>query len=207
MWRQFIAFVNNPQAAKQDDCARYLIHLKRNQIPLLVRQSRVPDEQTMSTILTVDIKKRCFKIDPLSAWLNPQGALPATDLSFETNLEGVPLSFYVHSLETIKENGDWCHQCAFPHTIDYQQRRRNYRMHLPDTFNVQLQLHHPGLGLLTGKVLNLSISGAKTHFPGNLKEALPYLKQFPCQLMLDEHGPFKINIENRYCYYDLSSIN
>lgn len=126
-------------------------------------------ERYNSALLALDPVARCLLLDELTPRRGHESAMRARRLHVLARIRGVELGFASEIQGIVEEDGAIAYRLAFPHALDYRQRRAYYRASLrghPTAITLFRSEEEP----LRGTLRDISVGGVGATFPAGLPE-------------------------------------
>ena len=135
--------------------------LKQLQKHLLVITVRLKgDNDTYNTaIVKVDYKNKLFYLDELVPTMGNTILQNNGLISIRTRLDGAIINAEAHFKELINEDGFNYHVMHFPKQIYTTQRRESYRVNIPLSQHIQVNMQTGSGKLISGHLNDISFSG------------------------------------------------
>ncbi len=137
------------------------------------------DEEYTSAITHTEFKNRSFFMDKVIPKQGNDLIRSGKRFSVECDSQGVRIGFRMTGRLKYQPQKEH-YRAEFPEKVLYLQRRTAYRVMIPPAHEILLKvgMNDDGNDLL-GKLLDISSSGFKAEFSGNVKKRLDAQKDFP----------------------------
>lgn len=130
------------------------------------------NEVYTSVVTDTDLKSRSFFLDRVFPLSGNDLIRSGRRFAIESDSQGVHIKFKATGRLAFQPQKDQ-YRVEFPESILYLQRRGAYRVNIPPSHNIRLRLTMTDQeGVLTGDLVDLSSSGFKAKFKGNVKKRL-----------------------------------
>jgi len=160
------------------------------------------DESYITTLLSIDEANNRVVLDYGPKEELNQGILRAGKVTFDTEYEGIKVSFTGTELKKISHNGEPAFSMPVPESLYWMQRREYYRVKLPLSKPSYCQLIVGDRKPVNLKIYDISLTGfALLNVSKEVSDLLIPGKSFEqCNLMLLEAGESLISFEicNKY---------
>ena len=175
--------------------------LKRVRDNRVLLSVRVPGSDAIfnSLLLDIDIERNLILLDELNPHLGHELACQARQIRVHCQCQGVELSFVCQIEVGQGQRGISFYRAALPDTVNYLQRRSNYRVRVGRHLRVPVQI--PLAEPLEGELIDLSLGGFGASVPapadfmrGQIIEA--------CSIRLPNCDPLTAELEVRFVQRD-----
>lgn len=179
----------------------HLILLLKNKC-LLTARFGASNESYITTLLAVDTENNLVILDCGSKEDVNQRILHAGRLAFDTEYNGIKVSFVGGGLKKVTHKGDQAFAMAIPKSLYWMQRREYYRVKSPLSKASYCQLILKGKEPVNLKLYDLSLTGfAMLNVSKEVSELLiPGHKYENCKLILEGAGEGIISFEIKAKY-------
>lgn len=170
--------------------------------PVKVRIDDSSDE-FKSAITSTDLKSRSFFMDKVIPALGNDLIRSGKRFSIECDSQGVRIEFRMTGrLKYQPQNEQY--RAEFPDKVLYLQRRTAYRVMIPPAHEILLKVRMSDeQGDLTGKLLDISSSGFKAIFNGNVKKRLEEQRTFSvARIRFNKDHNMDCSLEARHVVVD-----
>lgn len=170
--------------------------------PVKVRIDDSNDE-FKSAITSTDLKSRSFFMDKVIPALGNDLIRSGKRFSIECDSQGVRIEFRMTGrLKYQPQNEQY--RAEFPDKVLYLQRRTAYRVMIPPAHEILLKVRMSDeQGDLTGKLLDISSSGFKATFNGNVKKRLEEQRNFSvARIRFNKDHNMDCSLEARHVVVD-----
>ncbi len=132
-----------------------------------------------SAITDTDFKSRSFFLDQVVPRDGNDAIRSGKRFSVECDARGIRIEFRITGrlkYQPAKER----YRVELPEQVLYLQRRTAYRVQIPPAHEILVKVRmNDEEGDLLGHMIDISSSGFKAHFPGNVKKRLDDQRDFP----------------------------
>jgi c-di-GMP-binding flagellar brake protein YcgR len=157
--------------------------LKQLQQHLVVMTANLVDDKEIynTAIIKIDYKNRLFYLDELIPASGNALFIKKKKIHLQTRLDGAILSMECTLKEIGKEHGISHYVMYFPEVIRSTQRRESYRVSIPLSQRIQVNMQTESGAFIAGFLNDLSFSGIairiehNQNFDLNVDETIPFL--------------------------------
>ena len=136
------------------------------------------DETFTAMLPNADFKSRSFFIDRILPFHGSDLIRAGKRFSISSNSGGIQTHFRMTGRLKFQPTKN-LFRAEFPDSVHYVQRRNAFRVHVPSAHEVRVLLHmNDDEGNLTGTIIDLSSSGFKVRFKGNVKKRIEEQRLF-----------------------------
>lgn len=129
-------------------------------------------ETFTSAVTETDLKSRSFFMDKVIPVGGNELIRSGRRFTVECDSQGVRIEFRMNGRLMYQPQKEQ-YRAEFPDQVLYLQRRTAYRVAIPPAHDIYLRVQmNDGEGDLTGQLLDISSSGFKARFKGNVKKRL-----------------------------------
>ncbi|MEW5756015.1 MAG: flagellar regulator YcgR PilZN domain-containing protein [Pseudomonadota bacterium] len=122
------------------------------------------DQHYTSTLLSTDQAAGFIVLDEFFPEA-PAGVLDVNAmLRISAQYNGASIDFNTRVLEVAATEGAMSYRASIPDSIGYHQNRSDYRVKLPYSYKIQVEIYSRKCGLLSGHLDDISISGLSIAF-------------------------------------------
>ncbi len=156
-----------------------------------------------SAITHTDFRSRSFFMDKVIPSDGNDLIRSGRRFTVECDTQGIRIEFRMSGrlmYQPAKEQ----YRAEFPDQVLYLQRRTAYRMNIPPAHDIYLKVQmNNGEGDLTGQLLDISSSGFKVRFAGNVKKRLQDQGMFPvARIRFNKEHMMDCSLEARHVVND-----
>ena len=135
-------------------------------------------EDFHSAITKTDLKSRSFFMDKVIPQQGNEMIRSGKRFTIECDTQGIRIEFRMTGRLTYQSSQEQ-YRAEFPQKVLYLQRRGSYRVVIPPAHEILIKIKMTDDdGDLIGKLLDISSSGFKAHFKGNVKKRLQQQEKF-----------------------------
>ncbi|WP_198264043.1 flagellar brake protein [sulfur-oxidizing endosymbiont of Gigantopelta aegis] len=157
--------------------------LKQLQQHLVIMTANLADDKEVynTAIIKIDYKNRLFYLDELIPASGNALFIKKKKIHLQTRLDGAILSMECTLKEVGKEQGISHYVMYFPDIIRSTQRRESYRVSIPLSQRIQVNMQTESGAFIAGFLNDISFSGIairlehNQHFDLNVDETIPFL--------------------------------
>lgn len=158
-----------------------------------------------SILLEINRKNDYIIIDEITPIEGHNKALQGSPLTITAREHGISLSFQSRVFKHVDEKGVSFYYLPYPSEVQYQQRRKAYRVPIQSEKALRADIFLPNQPRLTTKVSDISITGLRLYVKYNIMDILDssrYIDQ--CLLISPFAKPTTFSLEIREAFYDTS---
>ncbi|MBX9762414.1 MAG: flagellar brake protein [Pseudomonadaceae bacterium] len=180
-----------------------LRQLQQNHDPLIITFAE-RSQRFQSYVVEVDRDKNRLMLDELVPNDGERFLMNGETFHVEAFHEGVRVAWTCEQSMRISElEGARCYLGTLPSEITYHQRRNAFRAPLKQAELIKIELAGDKLRtVLPGQLLDISATGCKLRFPGNLSNALQAGQVYERLTVRLPFGPMTTAIEARHVVFD-----
>src|SRR5690606_37960651 len=150
-----------------------------------------------------DFRSRSFFMDKVIPSEGNDLTRSGRGFTVECDTQGIRIEFRMSGrlmYQPAKEQ----YRAEFPEQVLYLQRRTAYRVNIPPAHDIYLKVQmNDGEGDLTGQLLDISSSGFKVRFTGNVKKRLQDQGMFPvARIRFNKEHMMDCSLEARHVVTD-----
>ncbi len=178
------------------ESARLLNKVRDKHSLIQISMPGVP-EIFFSAILSINPDSEYILLDEINTKHGHELLLIHKKMHVVTKINGIEIRFSANLIDINNQHGSAVYKIAYPESIQYLQKRQNYRINIGLGIKIPIKLKREDGIPVYGHMINLSETGAGIELdspcPVQKAEILPY-----CELRIHEDDIIKCQLEIRY---------
>tara|TARA_R110002110_G_scaffold33533_1_gene114753 strand:- start:69466 stop:70239 length:774 start_codon:yes stop_codon:yes gene_type:complete len=163
------------------------------------------DINCVSILLEANKRNDYIIIDEITPTEGHNKALQGHPFSITTREHGISLSFQSRLLKHVDEKNVSFYYLPYPHEVQYQQRRKAYRVPIQSEKALRADIFLPNQPRLTAKVSDISVTGLRFVVKYNIMELIEGIRYIDQCLLISPYAkPTTFSLEVRQAFYDMS---
>jgi len=158
-----------------------------------------------SILLEIDRKNDYIIIDEITPIEAHNKALQGTPFTITAREHGISLSFQSRVFKHVDDKDVSFYYLPYPHEVQYQQRRKAYRVPIQSDKSLRADIFLPNQPRLTAKVSDISVTGLRIYVKYNIMDVLDSIRYIDQCLLISPYAkPTTFSLEIRDAFYDIS---